>query len=90
MFYGLQFLLFIFLLLKDNFAEPRNEETEAAVLQAAGFVKNGPADAQTVRTLYQTRIVTRRLNLDSGQLLPAGSAAAGETRQQLSGAARSA
>lgn len=79
-----------FLLLKDNFAEPRNEETEAAVLQAAGFVKNGPADAQTVRTLYQTRIVTRRLNLDSGQLLPAGSAAAGETRQQLSGAARSA
>ena len=28
-----------FLLLKDNFAEPRNEETEAAVLQAAGFVK---------------------------------------------------
>ena len=71
-----------FLLLKDNFAEPRNEETEAAVLQAAGFVKNGPADAQTVRTLYQTRIVTRRLNLDSGQLLPAGSAAAGETRHQ--------
>ena len=47
MFYGLQFLLFIFLLLKDNFAELRNEETEAAVLQAAGFVKNGPADAQT-------------------------------------------
>ena len=26
-----------FLLLKDNFAEPRNEETEAAVLQAAGL-----------------------------------------------------
>jgi Na+-transporting NADH:ubiquinone oxidoreductase subunit C len=36
-----------FLRLKDNFAEPRNEETEAAVLQLPGC-ENGPADAQTV------------------------------------------
>ncbi|HHG8774883.1 TPA: NADH:ubiquinone reductase (Na(+)-transporting) subunit C [Raoultella planticola] len=69
-----------FLLLKDNFAEPVNEETEAAVLKVAGLVKNGPADAQTVRTLYQTRIAARRLNLDSGQLLPAGASEGGQKR----------
>lgn len=61
-----------FLLLKDDAAEPVNEETEAAVLDVAGFANSGHRDEQKLRALFQTRIVTRQLNLDRGELVPAG------------------
>ncbi|WP_434640583.1 NADH:ubiquinone reductase (Na(+)-transporting) subunit C [Klebsiella sp. I138] len=61
-----------FLLLKDNAAQPVNEETEAAVLNVAGLAKNGHPDEQTLSALFQTRIVTRQLNLDRGVLVPIG------------------
>ncbi len=61
-----------FLLLKDDAAEPVNEETEAAVLNVAGLANNGHRDEQTLRALFEARIVTRQLNLDRGELVPAG------------------
>lgn len=69
-----------FLLLKDDAAEPVNEETEAAVLDVAGFANSGHRDEKKLRALFQTRIVTRQLNLDRGELVPAGHTGAEQQR----------
>lgn len=61
-----------FLLLKDNDAIPVNQQTETAVLNVAGLLGSGQQDAQTQRALYKAHIVSRQLDLDSGELLPVG------------------
>lgn len=58
-----------FLLIKSNNAQPTSQQQVAAILQVAGLT-SGKEDDATLKTLFEKRVVTRQVNLDSGALLP--------------------
>lgn len=58
-----------FLLIKSNNAQPTSQQQVTAILQVAGLT-SGKEDDATLNTLFEKRVVTRQVNLDSGALLP--------------------
>lgn len=67
-----------FLLIKSNNAQPTSQQQVAAILQAAGLT-SGKEDEGALNALFEQRVVVRRVNLDSGALLPVAS---GQEAQQ--------
>lgn len=58
-----------FLLIKSNDAQPTNEQQMAAIIKVAGLA-SGKEDERAMKALFETRVITRQVNLDSGSLLP--------------------
>jgi Na+-transporting NADH:ubiquinone oxidoreductase subunit C len=58
-----------FLLIKSNNAQPTTEQQTAAILKVAGLA-SGKEDDRAMQTLFEQRVITRQVNLDSGSLLP--------------------
>ena len=56
-----------------NNTQPSNQQQITAILQVAGLASPGKSDPQTMKTLFDRRIIVRQVNLDSGVLLPASS-----------------
>lgn len=61
-----------------NNTQPTNQQQTAAILQVAGLTNSGKNDAQAMKTLFDRRIITRQVNLDSGALLPLSPAQDGQ------------
>mgnify|MGYP004727091743 CR=1 FL=1 len=49
-----------------NNTQPTNQQQTAAILQVAGLTNSGKDDAQAMKALFDRRIITRQVNLDSG------------------------
>jgi Na+-transporting NADH:ubiquinone oxidoreductase subunit C len=61
-----------FLVIKSNDAQPTSQQQTAAILQVAGL-SSGKEDEKTLNALFDKRVITRQVNLDSGTLLPVSS-----------------
>lgn len=58
-----------FLLIKSNNAQPTSQQQVTAILQVAGLA-SGKEDDATLNALFEKRVIARKVNLDSGTLLP--------------------
>ena len=56
-----------FMMYQGELTEPTSEEKHAAILHAAGLLKSDVQDEKTIKNLFQRYILSRKVNLDSGE-----------------------
>ncbi|MBY1055181.1 NADH:ubiquinone reductase (Na(+)-transporting) subunit C [Citrobacter europaeus] len=56
-----------FMMYQGELTEPTSEEKHAAILNAAGLLKSDAQDEKTIKNLFQRYILSRKVDLDSGE-----------------------